>query len=67
MGKIIFVPICERCQHEFEELELHMESRFCCPICGAVIEEVEVPSPNITVSQGSWTIDYSKAKYYGEE
>lgn len=66
MSRIIFIPVCEKCGHEFEELYVYYGFSEICPCCGELIEEVSIVSPDNLVRQDEdgFYLRYHKNEVY---
>lgn len=68
MSRIMFVPVCENCGHEFTELECSINMKINCPKCGAVLDHVEIINPNnmihISAKHMGYVLKYSREDYY---
>lgn len=62
MSKIIFVPVCENCGHEFTELEFSIGMEINCPKCGMILNNIVLPIYDFMVSMNNKDIGY-KFKY----
>lgn len=67
MSRIIFVPVCEKCGHEFEEMEFTINTHIICPKCGEILGDITIPNYEAMVHQdgpGNYVAEYSKKVYY---
>lgn len=68
MSRIIFVPVCEKCEHEFEELEFSLSTRIQCPKCGEILDNLAIPKYDVMIHMDAkdmgYVATYSKNDYY---
>lgn len=67
MSRIIFVPVCEKCGHEFTELNFGINTRIKCPDCGEILNEVAIIKHDRMCHEnkfGEYIATYSKDDYY---
>lgn len=69
MNRIIFVPICENCGHEFTNLELSANFNIQCPKCKCYISSALFPNYNYLTKADFDSIYiqfcYDKKELYG--
>lgn len=68
MSRIVFVPVCENCGHEFTELEFYIGMELCCPKCGTILDNVAIAKYNTMVHMSNksmeYVLRYSREDYY---
>lgn len=67
LSRIIFVPVCEKCGHEFTELDFTLSARIQCPRCGEILDNLVIPRYDYMCHQdkdGQYIAAYSKDDYY---
>lgn len=68
MSRIMFVPVCENCGHEFTELEFYIGMELYCPKCGIILDNVVVARPDTMIHMGDkytgYVLKYSREDYY---
>lgn len=68
MSRIVFVPVCENCGHEFTELEFYIGMELCCPKCGAILDNVVIAKYDTMVHMSNksmeYVLRYSREDYY---
>ena len=68
MSRIVFVPVCENCGHEFTELEFYIDMKLCCPKCGTILDNFAIAKYDTMVHMSNksmeYVLRYSREDYY---
>ena len=64
MSRIMFVPVCENCGHEFTELKIYRNFLIQCPKCGVLLKSALIPNYESLMKTDEEGIPYC---YYNKE
>ena len=64
---IIFVPICPKCHHVFEHIDVGIDFNIVCPECGNILNSIKFPDFNkicYITPDGKTRFNYNQSDCY---